>query len=108
MCRRHVEAIKELKEEQKRSNPELRRTMHQEGLEEDVQTLLKYREDSTLEVHEWISTCKKKRLEDEDLPKWTKEAIAKVWSQIWEDHKARNGLVHHVEEHGFLEARGRL
>ena len=58
MCRRYVQATKELRGELKRRSGEAifsRRTLNLEVLMEDVEALLRYREDGTVEVHRWIT-----------------------------------------------------
>ena len=79
--------------------------MNLEGLEEDVRALLLHREDGTVEVHKWTSevphhafwcsaqACEDERQENEDLPRWTKKATVKVWSEMLEDHEARNDFM---------------
>ena len=51
------------------------------------------------EVHQWITKVpygarvkafEEERLEDEDLPQWTKKVIGRNWSQVLEDDEARN------------------
>ena len=50
-----------------------------------------------------------KRIENEELARWTKEATAKVWSQILEDHETENDFMMSIlwRSTDFFEARGR-
>ena len=77
-------------------------TINLVGLAEDVEALLRYREDGTVEVHKWVADapqhaflglaqiCQEGRLEREDLPGWPRKATAEVWSQMLQDREARN------------------
>ena len=64
-----------------------------DGLQKHVQKLLRYKEDGTVEVHRRITEVpydsilkaratprKEDRLEEEDLPQWTKKAVGPIWS----------------------------
>ena len=73
-----------------------------QGLREDVQNLLRYKEDGAVEVHRWITEVpydafeglanarKDDRLEEEDAPQWTDTAFGNHWSQVLDDEGARN------------------
>ena len=89
-----------------------------EGLDEDVQKLVRYKDDGTVEVHRWINdvewndfhgrakVCKYCDQEKEDVPAMTRKAIAIIWqgSIGGRRSKQRAHEEHHVEEHRFLEA----
>ena len=59
-------------------------------------------------VHKWITevphrafwslaqVCKEGRLDNEEVPRWTKNAKVKFLSQILEDHEARNDFTQSI------------
>ena len=85
--------------------------MNLEGLEEDAEALLHHRDDGTVEMRKWITEVPapclpgsaqayKGRLENEGRSK------QKQWSQILEDHVARNDFMRHVV--GEVDERGAI
>ena len=72
------------------------------GLDGDVQELFRYNDDGTVEVHRWINdvrwnacpglatVCRDGELEKEDMPSWTRKAIARIWQRVLEDVEASN------------------
>ena len=59
-------------------------------------------DDGVVEVHRWLTevpydvlngvakACKEGRLEEEDLPQWTKNAVGEIKSQAFDDDEAHN------------------
>ena len=103
MCRKSIEATRELKNDLRKRKGALAvlgGTLDTQGLEEDVQKSLRFKEDGTVEVHKWITevpcdslrglanTCKDGRLK-KHLPQWTNKVIGRSGSQVFEDNEAR-------------------
>ena len=53
--------------------------------------------------------AEKGRLENEELPAWTKKTVAQNWKQVSQDHDARNCSYaeHHFEKPRLVKARDR-
>ena len=60
--------------------------------------------------------CKEDRLEEEDLPHWTRNVIGRIWSQVSEDAEARHVVIESImwsrdffrHEVGETEGRGAI
>ena len=89
--------------------------MGSEDASEDVQELLRYRDDGTVEVQKWISDIqwnifwclakvrKEAELENKDVLAWTKKAVEKIGrSACGRRRKEFVYKEHHVAKHRFF------
>ena len=80
--------------------------MDEEGLEEDVQNLLRgaSRKTALCELHRWITECRvmppkawRKHVmrtdKEEDLPQSRQKVIGRIWNQVLDDDEARNVFI---------------
>ena len=67
-----------------------------------MQELLRYGDDGTVEVRKWVSdiqwnsfhgwakVCREGELENEDMPEWTRKAVARICQDVLADVETRN------------------
>ena len=106
-CARYMEEVKALGQVIKVRRAEVIEQKCALSLE-DAKELFNFREDGTMEINTSASAvpfggfrgppnaCKEGKLEEEELPAWTKKMLARSWKHVSEDHEAPNGIMRSV------------